>query len=153
MLDEWFRDVCVNYKNMPAAARLLIRTFLKFDSNRAADAFFRDQLEWGTVDTNQRKAGPMIVLQQHVLDAVPEDILDEIEAMSVIDGGGSMMPSNHERLEVRSERSSQQSRTGGGGHLGNSELQNLIWETASQGGISKVPIQDAKGSRTVIIRR
>lgn len=157
MLDEWFRDVCYNYKNMPAAARLLVRNFLKLDANRATDAFFQDQLAWGVIEINAGRSGPVIVLQQNILDSVPEDVMDEIEAMSQADSKvdatkiAPYIQQQHggkpEISDSRTERS-HRSQTGGG----NSELQNLIWETASQGGVSKLPINQAKSSRTVIRR-
>jgi hypothetical protein len=162
MLDEWFRDLCYNYKNMPASARTLIRQFLHFDMSKPLDIFYQDQLAWGTIENTQKSTTPMIVLQQNILSSVPEDVKDEInDNMSQADsfrggGGGGVskkvetsnkfQPKQKEYIsDTRSVMSSSRR-----DNNQNTDLQNLIWETASQGGKSKLPIREASASRTVI---
>lgn len=156
MLDEWFRDVAYNYKNMPASARTLVRQFLNFDMSRLADIFFQDQLAWGTIDLGVKRNTPIIVVQQNILNSVPEEVLDEFETMSQADSASRLSVSkklaaagiNSDAKSVVSLRSNGPPRVGNQ----NSELQNLIWETASQGGASKIPVREARGSRTTVMR-
>jgi hypothetical protein len=159
MLDEWFRDLCYNYKNMPASARTLIRQFLHFDMSKPLDIFFQDQLAWGTIEITQKRTTPMIVLQQNILSSVPEDVKDEInDNMSQADsfrGGVSKkvetsnkFQSKQQKEYISDSRSVMSSSRRDNNQ--NTDLQNLIWETASQGGKSKLPMQEARASRTVI---
>jgi hypothetical protein len=167
MLDEWFRDLCYNYKHMPASARQLIRQFVKFDMSRATDIFFQDQLAWGTIEIAQKRSSPVIILQQNILNSVPDEVLEEFESMSQAEsktgkqqqqqqqrpsiGGGRSGRNGYDISDSRTVHISD-SRSVRSGMIGNqhSELQNLIWETASQGGMSKIPIQHLKSSREVI---
>jgi hypothetical protein len=167
MLDEWFRDICYNYKHMPASARQLIRQFLKFDMSRATDIFFQDQLAWGTIEIAQKRSSPVIILQQNILNSVPDEVLEEFESMSQAEskvsaqtkptankqplGGGRHGRNGYDISDSRTVHisDSRSVRSGMAGNQ-NSELQNLIWETASQGGMSKIPIQHIKSSRDVI---
>jgi len=168
MLDAWIRDVCYYYKNFPSLARQEIRDFFKFDMSQPNDIFFQDQLAWGTVQHNQKTHAPVLIIQQSVLDTMSPEMQDEIETMTAVDmkehnntggsvfgsggGGGSARksPNNTRRtssvmngggngakhnrplqsIDERSERS-------------NNHLQSLIWETASVGGVSKIPKQQA----------
>jgi hypothetical protein len=160
MLDEWFRELCYNYKNMPASARSLIRQFLKFDMSRPLDIFFQDQLAWGTIEVNQKRTTPVIVLQQNILSSVPEEVMDEFETMSQADSASkaaiskkvltNALPPQNKRLDVQETRTERSFRSNNGP---NSELQNLIWETASQGGVSKKPLTEVKAIRQPINKR
>lgn len=160
MLDEWFRELCYNYKNMPASARSLIRQFLKFDMSRPLDIFFQDQLAWGTIEVSQKRTTPVIVLQQNILSSVPEEVMDEFETMSQADSASkaaiskkvltNALPPPNKRLDVQETRTERSFRSNNGP---NSELQNLIWETASQGGVSKKPLTEVKAIRQPINKR
>ena len=161
MLDEWFRDLCYNYKNMPASARALIRQFMKFDMSRPLDIFFQDQLAWGTIEVNQKRTTPVIVLQQNILSSVPEEVLDEFETMSQADSTSkaaisrkvltNALPPSARKADALQETRTECSFRSNNGP--NSELQNLIWETASQGGVSKKPLTEVKAIRQPINKR
>lgn len=48
-LDAWLRDLCYNYRTLPAGAKQLVRDFLQFDMSRSMDIFIQDQLAWGLI--------------------------------------------------------------------------------------------------------
>ncbi len=78
-MDAWFRDVCVNYRNMPSNARQVIRQFLNFDMSQAKDIFFQDQLAWGVIEQQDNKSKPILGVQQSVLNTVPDSMKGELE--------------------------------------------------------------------------
>lgn len=63
MLDAWFRDVCYYYRDMPAPARELIRTFLNFDMHNTKDIFVHDQLAWGIIE-GQKVDAPILIVRK-----------------------------------------------------------------------------------------
>jgi hypothetical protein len=163
MLDSWFRDVCYYYKNFPNAARQEIREFLKFDMSQPNDIFFQDQLAWGTIESNKKTHTPVLIIQQSVLDNMSPELQDEIETMTAVDaketgsvlgGGGGGAGSAVRRGSVRPGGGPKKAGSVHNGLTGlgrveedggerSNHLQSLIWETASVGGVSKIPKQDA----------
>ncbi len=157
LLDAWFREVCIYYRNMPNNARQEIRDFLKFDLTQQKDIFFQDQLAWGTIE-NEKNNKPILIVNQSVLDNAPDELMEEIETMSraggatgnggrgTIGGGNASAAANaNANLQDKLERATVRS-----GQSENAQLQNLLWETASMGGASKLPKKKASASRSII---
>lgn len=162
MLDAFFRDLCYYYKNFPTAARQEIREFLKFDMAQPNDIFFQDQLAWGTIESNKKNHTPILIIQQSVLDNMSPELQDEIETMTAVDAKetGSVLGGGAAAAAARkgSVRPGGGPKKAGSVHNGfaamgrgdddgmtdrSNHLQSLIWETASVGGVSKIPKQDA----------
>ena len=143
MLDHWFRDVCFHYRNMPSNARTLLRQFLNFDMTRPKDIFIQDQLTWGTIEMldSHEKMGPVLIVQRAALNSMPDQFLDELETITNPD------PASGRSAVVNSKASRRGSAIAG---ASNSHLQDLIWESASQGGNSKLHSTKAAASRKVI---
>lgn len=151
-LDAWFREVCVHYRNMPANARQAVRQFLNFDMSQAKDIFFQDQLAWGVIEQQDGNARPMLIVQQSVLNTVSDSMKGDLEeTLSAVDGqqrgtrstvGGAARAKstklNSDAMSVRS------------GAEENSQLHNLLWETASMGGTSKIHKKKASQSRAIL---
>lgn len=149
-LDSWFRAVCVNYRHMSANARALVRAFLKFEMTESKDIYFQDQLAWGTIE-QEEVSRPVLLVQRAVLDNVGDDLQDELlETLSAVGGNinqniASIMKRKSELRGIR-DTASQYGETNYGGE----QLQNLLWETASLGGASKLPKNKALQSRSIV---
>lgn len=135
---------------MPSDARVAIRQFLNFDMSQQKDIFFQDQLAWGTIEMQSGHV-PILIVNQSVLDNVPDELMDEIETMTQKGGpnksrqSASFIPRNSDKFDRQSVRS---------GKGENAILNDLIWETASQGGASKVSKRvGEKASRTVLLAK
>jgi hypothetical protein len=115
-LDAWLREICMQYRHMPPAAKTAVRTFLNFDMSRQKDIFVQDQLAWGAIDAPSSGAGQasVLIVQRSALDSMSEDMVNQLETMSHRDGAS---PTPNVRLSV------------GGGHI----------PSISQGGDLVVP--------------
>jgi hypothetical protein len=87
-LDAWLREICMQYRHMPAAAKAAVRTFLNFDMSRQKDIFVQDQLAWGAIDAPSSGAGQasVLIVQRSALDSMSEDMVNQLETMSHRDG-------------------------------------------------------------------
>lgn len=127
-LDSWFRAVCTHYRNMPVQAKAAVRAFLNFDMARPKDIFVQDQLTWGTIDTPSTDTSVLIV-QRSALESMPEGFMEQAETYSALDSANGNSPKAKNRYAP-----SVRDGDGAGNTAGGAKLQNLIWETASQGG-------------------
>eukprot|EP01039_Chlorochromonas_danica_P001124 gene1124-1228_t len=151
MLDDWFRDVCANYRNMPSQARQEVRTFLNLDMEKKKDQFFQDQLVWGTLETNGGGTVSLAYLNRQ--DDQPQlysnsspsysyggrpssASFSSSSAPQLIALKSAIESSESRPLDVQSERNGLPGIAPSGK---NQPLDGLIWETASQGGLSRVP--------------
>ena len=157
LLDAWFREVCFHYRNMPANARTAIRQFLNFDMSQQKDIFFQDQLAWGTIEMHNAQV-PILIVNQAILDNVPDELMDEIETLTQKGGNTGNSQSIRQSMSFMSRNSTadkldrQSVRSGQRGE--NAVLNDLIWETASQGGVSKISKKlGEKAPRTVIMNK
>jgi hypothetical protein len=133
---------------MPNEARQAVREFLKLDLSQPKDIVFQDVMTWITIENDKSGHKPILIVNQAVLDSAPEELMDEIETMSKADGTGRTnhaLTNNKATLQDRLERATVRS-----GVSENPQLQNLLWETASVGGVSKIPKHKAQTSRNVI---
>lgn len=161
--------MCYFYRNMPNNARQLVRDFLKLDLTQQRDIFFQDQLAWGTIENDKNAHKPILIVNQAVLDAAPDELLEEIETMTAVgDNAASVRGSLAQRQSILQSFSHRQDRmecatvrgdadplAGGGaarerGGENSQQLNNLLWETASVGGVSKIPKTRAQTSRNII---
>lgn len=139
----------MNYRNMPSNARQVIRQFLNFDMSQAKDIFFQDQLAWGVIEQQDNKSKPILVVQQSVLNTVPDSMKGELEeTLSAVDGqrGGSRA---HGAGKSKGNKFSDTISVRSGGE-DSSQLHNLLWETASMGGTSKIHKKKAQQSRAIL---
>lgn len=150
-LDAWFRELCVHYRNMPANARQVIRQFLNFDMSQSKDIFFQDQLAWGVIEQQDANASrPMLIVQQSVLNTVSDTMKGELEeTMSAIDGQGQKT-NNKGKAPASSRRTPSDLMSVRSGGEDTSQLHNLLWETASMGGTSKIHKKKAQQSRVIL---
>lgn len=131
---------------MPSNARQAVRQFLNFDMSQSKDIFFQDQLAWGVIEqAGSSSSRPMLIVQQSVLNTVSDTMKEELgETMSAIDGqGGAKGRAKSSRLTAADVRSIQSGED-------TSQLHNLLWETASMGGTSRIPKKKAQQSRTIL---
>jgi len=81
-LDAWLRDLCYNYRSLPAGAKQLVRDFLQFDMSRPMDIFIQDQLAWGLIEA-PRGETPILIVQKSALSTTMSgDMLEQLETMS-----------------------------------------------------------------------
>lgn len=152
-LDAWFRQVCVHYRNMPSNARQAVRQFLNFDMSQSKDIFFQDQLAWGVIEQAESSSGrPMLIVQQSVLNTVSDTMKEELgETMSAVDGqGGAAGAKAAARAKASRLTPSDARSIRSGAGEDTSQLHNLLWETASMGGTSRIPKKKAQQSRTIL---
>jgi hypothetical protein len=149
-LDGWFREVCVNYRNMPSNARHIIRQFLNFDMSQAKDIFFQDQLAWGVIEQQDSTTKPILVVQQSVLNSVSDTMRGELEeTLSAVDGKRGPRPSLRTTKNQKQGKPSDVMSVRSRGE-DSSQLHNLLWETASMGGTSKIHKKKAQQSRIIL---
>lgn len=134
---------------MPAEARALVRSFLKFEMTESKDIFFQDQLAWGTIEQEEVNR-PVLLVQRAVLDTVGDDVKDELEETLSGVGGAQTKAAMIKRKSQMRGISDTSSQYGGNGNGGSEQLQNLLWETASQGGTSKLHKNKALQSRSIV---
>lgn len=145
---------------MPSAARQVVRQFLHFDMSQARDIFFQDQLAWGTIERAENQSRPMLLVQKSVLNTVSEEMKMELgETLSNVDGAsGSQRSLSPKRGTMTKRRSLALGRETSSvldpkeREEGQSQLHNLLWETASMGGTSKISKKKANQSRAILKR-
>ncbi len=117
-LDAWLREICMQYRHMPPAAKTAVRTFLNFDMSRQKDIFVQDQLAWGAIDAPSSGAGQasVLIVQRSALDTMPEGFASQMETMSSKDGKGAARPVTPM------------------GSAYDEGLKEMIWETATDSG-------------------
>lgn len=148
-LDAWFREVCVNYRNMPSNARQIIRQFLNFDMSQAKDIFFQDQLAWGVIEQQDSNTKPILVVQKSVFNTVSNTMKEELEdTLSAVDGNRGPRLTAGTGKQKQGKMSDAMSVRSGGEET--SQLHNLLWETASMGGTSKIHKKKAQQSRVIL---
>jgi len=128
----------------------MVRSFLKFEMTESKDIFFQDQLAWGTIE-HEEVNRPVLLVQRAVLDTVSDDVKDELEETLSAVGGVQTKAAIIRRKSQMRGISDTASQYGGDGHgRGSEQLQNLLWETASAGGTSKLPKNKALQSRSIV---
>jgi hypothetical protein len=147
-------------------ARQAVRQFLNFDMTEPKDIFFQDQLAWGVIESTETSR-PMLFVQRSILNTMSDDVKEELEeTVSALDGEIDVRKIAKPRTQsikfsdTRSviEGGSTGGGSGGGGMMairgtGNNKedkLQNLLWETASMGGTSKLHKTKASQSRSIL---
>lgn len=142
----------MHYRNMPSNARQAVRQFLNFDMSQSKDIFFQDQLAWGVIEQAGSSSGrPMLIVQQSVLNTVSDTMKEELgETMSNVDGhgGGGEAKAARAKSSRLTASDARSIRSGAGEDA--SQLHNLLWETASMGGTSRIPKKKAQQSRTIL---
>jgi hypothetical protein len=134
---------------MPSNARQIIRQFLNFDMSQAKDIFFQDQLAWGVIEQQDSNTKPILVVQKSVFNTVSNTMKEELEdTLSAVDGNRGPRLTAGTGKQKQGKMSDAMSVRSGGEET--SQLHNLLWETASMGGTSKIHKKKAQQSRVIL---
>lgn len=120
---------------MPEAAKRSVRAFLNFDLSRPKDIFVQDQLTWGTIDGGEGGLGggtSVLIVQRAALDEMSPEFVNQLEVMSARDGAAAAGRGAHGSTPTTPM--SKQNSAKDSDNTSVLSLQNLIWETATEGG-------------------